>query len=207
MGTVPPDGFLPKCQHMFHEDLFSWMSTRRRTLMTLICLQNAYQKHEEVVAAQGVKIIAKDLDHALAGLPMHVAKKPDEVEVYKVRFVCTCRLVVSLISDGVKLVQHLLKVAVASCVFFQDEIAGAIKEILAGIKVQERGVFVQASTIGSLEALLEFLRTSKISVSEYQVENESISQPLKHAELKICFDHDRKITRVSLWPFLFSTLV
>ncbi len=46
----------------------------------------------------------------------------------------------------------------------QDEIASAVKEILAGIKVQERGVFVQASTIGSLEALLEFLRTSKISV-------------------------------------------
>ena len=47
-------------------------------------LQNAYQKHKEVVAAQGVKIIAKELDHALAGLPMHVAKKPDEVDVYKV---------------------------------------------------------------------------------------------------------------------------
>ena len=37
-----------------------------------------------MVAAQGVKIIAKELDHALAGLPMHVAKKPDEVDVYKV---------------------------------------------------------------------------------------------------------------------------
>ena len=49
-----------------------------------VFLQNAYQKHKEVLAAQGVKIIAKDLDHALAGLPMHVAKKPDEVDVYKV---------------------------------------------------------------------------------------------------------------------------
>ena len=42
-----------------------------------------------------------------------------------------------------------------------------MKDILAGIKVQERGVFVQASTIGSLEALLEFLRTSKINVNNF----------------------------------------
>ncbi len=37
-----------------------------------------------MIAAQGVKIIAKDLDHALAGLPMYVAQKPDEVDIYKV---------------------------------------------------------------------------------------------------------------------------
>ena len=48
--------------------------------------QNAYQKHKDVLAAQGVKIIAKELDHALAGLPLYVAKKPDEVDVYKVGF-------------------------------------------------------------------------------------------------------------------------
>ena len=35
-------------------------------------------------AAQGVKIIAKDLDKALAGLPMYVAKYDDEIAVYKV---------------------------------------------------------------------------------------------------------------------------
>ena len=37
-------------------------------------------------AAQGVKIIGKDLEKALAGLPMYVAYEPDEIEVYKVRF-------------------------------------------------------------------------------------------------------------------------
>lgn len=33
------------------------------------------------------------------------------------------------------------------------------------LQVQEKGVYVQASTLGSLEALLEFLKTSKIPVS------------------------------------------
>lgn len=47
----------------------------------------------------------------------------------------------------------------------QEEIASALKDVLASIRLQERGVYVQASTLGSLEALLEFLRTSKIPVS------------------------------------------
>lgn len=50
-------------------------------------------------------------------------------------------------------------------VYFQEEIGQALKDVLNSIKLSERGVFVQASTLGSLEALLEFLRTSKIPVS------------------------------------------
>jgi len=38
-----------------------------------------------VHAAQGVKLIAKDFEKALAGLPMYVAETQDEVEYYKVR--------------------------------------------------------------------------------------------------------------------------
>ncbi|GAB1601092.1 eukaryotic translation initiation factor 5B-like isoform X1 [Argonauta hians] len=85
-----------------------------------------YQHHKELMAAQGVKIMAKDLEKALAGLPLYVAKDQDEIDYYKA------------------------------------EVANALKEVLSGIKLQERGVFVQASTLGSMEALLEFLRTSKI---------------------------------------------
>ncbi|XP_062603605.1 eukaryotic translation initiation factor 5B-like, partial [Saccostrea cucullata] len=89
-------------------------------------VKSNWEHHKEVKAAQGVKIIAKDLEKSLAGLPMYVAKKDDEVEYYK------------------------------------EELSAALKEVLSSIKLTERGVFVQASTLGSLEALLEFLRTSKI---------------------------------------------
>jgi len=39
-----------------------------------------------------------------------------------------------------------------------------MKDVLSAIQTQERGVYVQASTLGSLEALLGFLKDSKIPV-------------------------------------------
>lgn len=46
----------------------------------------------------------------------------------------------------------------------REEVAREFKSALSSIKLQERGVFVQASTLGSLEALLDFLKSSKIPV-------------------------------------------
>ncbi|XP_078457314.1 eukaryotic translation initiation factor 5B isoform X2 [Lampetra fluviatilis] len=92
-------------------------------------VKNQYEKFKEVVAAQGVKIIAKDLEKALAGLPLLVACHDDEVPVLR------------------------------------DEMENELKQTLSAIKLEERGVYVQASTLGSLEALLEFLRTSIIPYS------------------------------------------
>ncbi|XP_033114033.1 eukaryotic translation initiation factor 5B-like [Anneissia japonica] len=89
-------------------------------------VKNPYDKHKEVIAAQGVKILAKDMEKALAGMPLLATRYQDEVEIMK------------------------------------EEVAAALKEALFSIKLAERGVYVQASTLGSLEALLEFLRTSKI---------------------------------------------
>lgn len=80
------------------------------------------------MGAQGVKIAAKELDKAIAGLNLLVANQPDEVEVCK------------------------------------EEMEKNLENALNAIKLKERGVFVQASTLGSLEALLDFLKTSKIPV-------------------------------------------
>ena len=41
----------------------------------------------------------------------------------------------------------------------------ALKQELSSIRVSSEGVYVQASTLGSLEALLQFLKDSKIKYS------------------------------------------
>uniref|UniRef100_A0A669CKE6 Eukaryotic translation initiation factor 5B n=1 Tax=Oreochromis niloticus TaxID=8128 RepID=A0A669CKE6_ORENI len=89
-------------------------------------VKNQYEKHKEVSTSQGVKILGKDLEKALAGLPLLVAHKDDEIPVLR------------------------------------DELVRELKQTLSSIKLEEKGVYVQASTLGSLEALLEFLRTSKV---------------------------------------------
>ena len=49
----------------------------------------------------------------------------------------------------------------------KEEVEEFVSSSLKAIKVSERGVYVQASTLGSLEALLEFLKSSKIPVSNF----------------------------------------
>ncbi|GCB73273.1 eukaryotic translation initiation factor 5B isoform X2 [Scyliorhinus torazame] len=89
-------------------------------------VKNPYEKQKEVWAAQGVKVLAKDLEKSLAGLPLLIAHKDDEIAVLK------------------------------------DELEHELKQTLNSIKLEEKGVYVQASTLGSLEALLEYLRASSV---------------------------------------------
>ncbi|XP_078258736.1 eukaryotic translation initiation factor 5B [Rhinoraja longicauda] len=89
-------------------------------------VKNQYEKQKEVWAAQGVKVLAKDLEKSLAGLPLLIAHKDDEIAVLK------------------------------------DELELELKQTLSCIKLEDKGVYVQASTLGSLEALLEFLRQSNV---------------------------------------------
>lgn len=81
-----------------------------------------------------------------------------------------CRTVgldcISFISD----LTRIIKLKSDQCLIrlgagFQDELVRELKQTLSSIKLEEKGVYVQASTLGSLEALLEFLRTSKVPVS------------------------------------------
>ncbi|UJR25567.1 hypothetical protein I4U23_006912 [Adineta vaga] len=92
-------------------------------------VRNQYQNYKTVKAARGIKIAAKDLEKSMAGLPLFVGRKDDEVD------------------------------------YFKNEIQNILKTALSSIKLKENGVYVQASTLGSLEALLEFLKTSNIPYS------------------------------------------
>lgn len=51
----------------------------------------------------------------------------------------------------------------------EEEIMGDLEQLLSKVSTEGVGVAVQASTLGSLEALLEFLRVSKIPVSSISI--------------------------------------
>ncbi|KAG2150323.1 uncharacterized protein EDB93DRAFT_1103543 [Suillus bovinus] len=94
-----------------------------------IVTQSAYVHHKEVKAALGVKLVAPDLDKAVAGSRLLVVGPDDDEE-------------------------DLL-----------DEVMSDLTSLLNSVDKSGRGVCVQASTLGSLEALLDFLKVSKIPVS------------------------------------------
>ncbi|VDC01114.1 unnamed protein product [Peniophora sp. CBMAI 1063] len=92
-------------------------------------IKSNYVHHKEVKAALGVKIVAPDLEKAIAGSRLLVCG-PDDDE------------------DDLR-----------------DEVMSDLTTLLNSIDKSGRGVCVQASTLGSLEALLDFLKSSKIPVS------------------------------------------
>ncbi|KAI6235010.1 Eukaryotic translation initiation factor 5B [Aphelenchoides besseyi] len=96
-------------------------------------VKNEYNNYKEIRGAQGVKILAKDMEHAVAGLPIYATSNIDEVKV------------------------------------FEEYAKHQLEKALTSIKTKSEGVYVQASTLGSLEALLEFLKSQKIPVSNVNI--------------------------------------
>lgn len=98
-------------------------------------VKNAWVKHDRVKGATGVKVVGRgdDIEKSLAGMPMYIARKDDEVE------------------------------------YFKGELEEEIGDALDAIRTSSEGVYVQASTLGSLEALLEFLRTEKVKYSNINI--------------------------------------
>ncbi|KAI0687291.1 hypothetical protein C8Q76DRAFT_686384 [Earliella scabrosa] len=92
-------------------------------------IKSAYVHHKEVKAALGVKIVAPDLEKAIAGSRLLVCGPDDDEDD------------------------------------LMDEVMSDLTTLLNSIDKSGRGVCVQASTLGSLEALLDFLKSSKIPVS------------------------------------------
>ncbi|MCL7021700.1 hypothetical protein MKW94_026982 [Papaver nudicaule] len=91
-------------------------------------IKGSYLHHKELKAAQGVKINAQGLDHAVAGTGLYVVGPDDDVEDIKEATM-------------------------------QD-----MKSVMSRIDKSGAGVCVQASTLGSLEALLEFLKSPAVNI-------------------------------------------
>ncbi|KAF7255587.1 hypothetical protein EG68_07913 [Paragonimus skrjabini miyazakii] len=97
--------------------------------MSELRVKGTYQHMKEIQGAQGVKLIAKDLEKALAGLPLYVATDLGEE------------------------------------LFYKEEVCRGLSDALKAISVAPLGVYVVASTLGSLESLLVYLKSVDIPYS------------------------------------------
>ncbi|KAJ8755036.1 hypothetical protein K2173_015548 [Erythroxylum novogranatense] len=91
-------------------------------------VKGTYLHHKQIKAAQGIKITAQGLEHAIAGTGLYVVGPGDDLEDVKE----------SAMED--------------------------MKSVMSRIDKSGEGVYVQASTLGSLEALLEFLKSPAVSI-------------------------------------------
>nr|XP_043636466.1 eukaryotic translation initiation factor 5B-like [Erigeron canadensis] len=91
-------------------------------------VKGAYIHHKEIKAAQGIKITAQNLEHAVAGTALYVIGEDDDVEEVK------------------------------------ESVMDDMRNVMSRIDKSGEGVYVQASTLGSLEALLEFLKTPAVNI-------------------------------------------
>ncbi|KAG7659817.1 Translation initiation factor IF- 2 domain 3 [Arabidopsis suecica] len=91
-------------------------------------VKGTYLHYKEIKAAQGIKITAQGLEHAIAGTALHVVGPDDDIEAIKE----------SAMED--------------------------MESVLSRIDKSGEGVYVQASTLGSLEALLEYLKSPAVKI-------------------------------------------
>lgn len=91
-------------------------------------VKGTYVHHKEIKAAQGIKITAQGLEHAIAGTSLYVVGPNDDLE----------DIMESAMDD--------------------------MRSVMNRIDKTGEGVCVQASTLGSLEALLEFLKSDAVKI-------------------------------------------
>ncbi|CAK9869833.1 unnamed protein product [Sphagnum jensenii] len=91
-------------------------------------VKGSYQHHKELKAAQGIKLTAQGLEHAIAGTQLYVVGPDDDLEDVK------------------------------------EEAMQDMKNVMSRVDKSGEGVCVQASTLGSLEALLEFLKSPAVKI-------------------------------------------
>ncbi|KAF3434973.1 hypothetical protein FNV43_RR22060 [Rhamnella rubrinervis] len=91
-------------------------------------VKGTYLHHKQIKAAQGIKITAQGLEHAIAGTGLYVVGPQDDLD-------------------------DIMEAAMED-----------MKSVMNRIDKSGEGVCVQASTLGSLEALLEFLKTPEVNI-------------------------------------------
>lgn len=91
-------------------------------------VKGTYLHHKKIRAAQGIKISAQGLEHAIAGTALYAVRPEEDIENLK------------------------------------DAVMKEMATVRNRIDKSGEGVYVQASTLGSLEALTEFLKSPAVNI-------------------------------------------
>lgn len=136
-------------------------------------VKGTYQHHKEIKAAQGFKITAQGLQDAIVGTSLYVVGPNDDLE------------------DVKKAVMEEMKSVTEAAV-------EGMKSVMSKVDKTCEGVCVQASTWGSLEALLAFFMSSKMSIP---VRDISIGPVHKKDGVKASIMLDKKMEYAAILAF------
>ncbi|EMS50586.1 Eukaryotic translation initiation factor 5B [Triticum urartu] len=108
--------------------------------------KGAYKHHKEVRAAQGVKIVARGLQYAMAGTSLIVVKPGDDLRQAEAAAMQEIDMAIRTTDENEK---------------------GTKTQEVSSIKTCKEGIYVQASSVGTLEAIIAHLKSSSVDIPVY----------------------------------------
>uniref|UniRef100_A0A453T002 Eukaryotic translation initiation factor 5B n=3 Tax=Aegilops tauschii subsp. strangulata TaxID=200361 RepID=A0A453T002_AEGTS len=108
--------------------------------------KGAYKHHKEVRAAQGVKIVARGLQYAMAGTSLIVVKPGDDLRQAEAAAMQEIDMAISTTDENEK---------------------GTTTQEVSSIMTCKEGIYVQASSVGTLEAIIAHLKSSSVDIPVY----------------------------------------
>ncbi|KAM0895891.1 hypothetical protein ACQ4PT_023546 [Festuca glaucescens] len=105
--------------------------------------KGVYKHHKELRAVQGVKIVAPGLQHAMAGTSLIVVKPGDDLRQAEAAAMQQMNITISATDENEE---------------------GTAAEEVSRVKTCKEGLYVQASSIGTLEAIIDHLQSSNVDI-------------------------------------------
>ncbi|KAM3214280.1 hypothetical protein ACQJBY_066634 [Aegilops geniculata] len=115
-------------------------------LMKELKAKGAYKHHKEVRAAQGVKIVARGLQYAMAGTSLIVVKPGDDLRQAEAAAMQEIDMAISTTDENEK---------------------GTTTQEVSSIATSKEGIYVQASSVGTLEAIIAHLKSNSVDIPVY----------------------------------------
>lgn len=135
------------------------------TIDVILVNGRLHEKDTIVIAGQEGPIVTQ-IKTLLMPRPLHESRVKNQYERYgEVMAAQGCKIIARSLEKALAGLPLYVAADPGDVEVYKDSLSQTLKDVLGDIHVSNKGVHVQASTLGSLEALLQFLKTSKIPFS------------------------------------------